>query len=106
MVKSGGLQPVLQAASSNGLSLDPFSIGQDGWTTSEVDIRRGEIVDALVVAAVVVLVDKSRDLGFEDHGHSNAPTTAALPRQLRARGTRLAAARHSRGAEPSGASVA
>jgi hypothetical protein len=40
-----GLQPVLQAAISNGLSLDPFSIGQDGWTTSEVDVGRGEIVE-------------------------------------------------------------
>src|SRR5205814_10160561 len=74
MVKSGGLQPVLQAAISNGLSLDPFSIGQDGWAASEVNVGRGEIVDALVVAAVVVVViDKGRDLGFE------------YPRNLRAR---------------------
>ena len=29
-VRLGGLQPVLQAAVSNGLSLDPFSFGQDG----------------------------------------------------------------------------
>src|SRR5437660_10063093 len=34
---SGGPQPVLQAAVSDGLSLDPFSFGQDGWTASEVD---------------------------------------------------------------------
>jgi len=26
---------VLQASINNGLSLDPFSIGQDGWTTAE-----------------------------------------------------------------------
>src|SRR6266487_3419683 len=65
---SGGLQPVLQAAISNGLSLDPFSFGQDGWAASEVDVGRGEIVDALVVAAVVVVVDKGRDLGFEVAG--------------------------------------
>src|SRR5947207_5047691 len=68
MVKSGGLQPVLQAAVSNGLSLDPFSLGQDGWAASEVDVGRGEIVDALVVAAVVVVVDEGRDLGFEIAG--------------------------------------
>jgi len=68
MVKSGGLQPVLQAASSNGLSLDPFSIGQDGWAASEVNVGRGEIVDALVVAAMVVVIDKGRDLGFEVAG--------------------------------------
>ena len=37
---SGGLQPVLQAAVSNGLSLDPFSFGHDGWAASEVDVGR------------------------------------------------------------------
>src|SRR5207244_12275088 len=68
LVKSGGLQSVLQAAVSNGLSLDPFSFGQDGWAASEVDVGRGEIVDALVVAAVVVVVDEGRDLGFEVAG--------------------------------------
>src|SRR5437868_10214634 len=68
LVKSGGLQPVLQAAISNGLSLDPFSFGQDGWAASEVDVGPGEIVDALVIAAVVVVVDKGRDLGFEVAG--------------------------------------
>src|SRR3979411_1265427 len=68
MVKSGGLQPVLQAGISNGLSLDPFSIGQDGWTTSEVDVGRGEIVDALVVEAGGGVVDEGRDLGFEIAG--------------------------------------
>src|SRR5881392_2759163 len=65
---SCGLQPVLQAAVSNGLSLDPFSFGQDGWTASKVDVGRGEIVDALVVSAVVVVVDEGRDLGFEVAG--------------------------------------
>ena len=65
---SCGLQPVLQAAVSNGLSLDPFSFGQDGWTAPEVDVGWGEIVDALVVAAVVVVADEGRDLGFEIAG--------------------------------------
>ena len=67
-MKSGGLQPVLQAAISNGLSLDPFSIGQDGWAASEVNVGRGEIVDALVIAAVVVVVNEGRDLGFKVAG--------------------------------------
>src|ERR1041384_1886865 len=68
LVMSCGLQPVLQAAVSNGLSLDPFSFGQDDWTASKVDVGRGEIVDALVVSAVVVVVDEGRDLGFEVAG--------------------------------------
>ena len=56
---------MLQAAVGDGLSFDPFSFCQDGWTASGVDVGRGEIVDALVVAAVVVVGDESRDLGFE-----------------------------------------
>src|SRR5436305_6489110 len=68
LVMSCGLQPVLQAAVSNGLSLDPFSFGQDGWTASKVDVGRGEIVDTLVVSAMVVVVDEGRDLSFEVAG--------------------------------------
>src|SRR2546430_9664593 len=68
MVNSGGLQPVLQAAGSNGLSLDPFSFGQDGWAASEVDVGRGEIVDALVVAAVGVVCDDGPGLGVRGAG--------------------------------------
>ena len=59
---------MLQAAVGDGLSFDPFSFCQDCWTASEVDVGRGEIVDALVVAAVVVVVDEGRDLGFEIAG--------------------------------------
>ena len=59
---------MLQAAVGDGLSFDPFSFCQDGWTASEVDVGRGEVVDALVVAAMVVVGNKSRDLGFEIAG--------------------------------------
>ena len=37
-------------------------------STSEVDVGGGEIVDALVIAAMVVVVDEGRDLGFEIAG--------------------------------------
>ena len=47
------LQPVLQATVGQGLSLDPFSLSQNGGAAREVDVGRGEIVDALVVAAVI-----------------------------------------------------
>ena len=65
---SGGLQPVLQAAVGNGLSLDPFSLCQDGRPAAAIDVGRGEIVDALVVSAVVVVGDEGFDLGFEIAG--------------------------------------
>jgi hypothetical protein len=48
--------------------LNPFPSCQDGRAPSEVDIRRGEVVDALVVAAMVVVGDKGGDLGFEIAG--------------------------------------
>jgi hypothetical protein len=58
---SGGLQ-VLQSTVGNGLSFDPLSFGQDRRAAPAIDVCRGEIVDALVVSAVVVLVDESRNL--------------------------------------------
>ena len=59
---------MLQASVGNGLSFDPFSLSQDGGTAPEVDVGRGEIVDALVVSVVIVVVDEGRDLGFEIAG--------------------------------------
>jgi len=53
LVISGSLQAVAQATIGNGLSFDPFSFCQDGWAPPEVDVGGGEIVDALVVAAVI-----------------------------------------------------
>jgi hypothetical protein len=59
---------VLQAAVGDGLSFDPFSFCQDGATPPVVDVGRGEIVDALVVSAVVVVGNEGFDLGFEIAG--------------------------------------
>jgi hypothetical protein len=50
---SGGSQLMLRAAIGHGLPFDPLSFCQDGWVASEVDVGQGEIVDALMVAAVV-----------------------------------------------------
>ena len=59
---------MLQAAVGDGLSFDPFSFCQDGATPPAVDVGRGEIVDALVVSAVVVVGNEGFDLGFEIAG--------------------------------------
>jgi hypothetical protein len=48
-VISSGLQPVLQATIGNGLSFDPFSFCQNGWTAPAVDVCWGKIADAFVV---------------------------------------------------------
>jgi hypothetical protein len=65
---SGGLQLMLEATVGDSLSLDPLSFCQDGATPPAVDVGRGEIVDALVVSAVVVVGNEGFDLGFEIAG--------------------------------------
>ena len=56
---------MLQAPQFDGPSLDPFSLQQDGLAAPEVDVGWGEIVEALVVAPMIVVVDEGGDLGFE-----------------------------------------
>src|SRR5215831_15010802 len=62
---SGGLQVVLQTTIGNGLSFDPLSFGQDSRAAPAIDVDGGEIVDAFVLSAVVVVVDERCDLRFE-----------------------------------------
>ena len=59
---------MLQSPLFDGLSLDPFSLQQNGLAASEVDVGRSEIVEALMVAPVVVVLDEGRDLAFEVSG--------------------------------------
>jgi len=65
---SGGVQLVLQAAVGDGLSFDPFSFCQNDVAAAEIGIGRSQIANALVVTAVIVVVDESRDLGLEIAG--------------------------------------
>ena len=58
----GGLATVYQSASLDSFAFDPFSFQQDGLTASEVDVGWGEVVDALVIAAVVVVGHEGLDL--------------------------------------------
>ena len=52
---------VKQASVLDGFAFDPFSFQQDGLTAPEVDIGRRQIVDALVVAQVIVVGDEGFD---------------------------------------------
>ena len=63
-----------QAAVGEGLSFDPRPFEQDRLTTTEVDVSRGEIAQALVVAGVVVVLDKSPDLGLRSPGRQHFPS--------------------------------
>jgi hypothetical protein len=66
----GFRRPAAGAASGGwrGLSFDPFSFCQDGVTPPSVDVGRGEIVDALVVAPVVVVSNEGGNLSLEITG--------------------------------------
>src|SRR4051795_9655144 len=59
---------MLQAAIGDGLAFDPFAFEEDGLAASEVDVGRGEIAEALMVAAMVVVLDEGRDLALEGAG--------------------------------------
>ena len=62
------MQVVLQATVCDCLALDPFAFEEDGLSASEVDVSRGKIVEALVIAGMVVMRHEGGDLAFEIAG--------------------------------------
>lgn len=50
-----------QAPVLDGQFLDFLSFCEDSRAAPEVDVSRGEIAEALVIAVVVVMLDKGRD---------------------------------------------
>jgi hypothetical protein len=59
---------VLQSSLFDGVSFDPFTLKQDGVAASEVDVGGGEVLQAFVVAAVIVVIDEAIDVRFEVAG--------------------------------------
>ena len=57
-----------QAAFADGQLLDLSPALDDGAMTPEVDVGRGEVAEALVVAPVVVPIDEGADLRFQVSG--------------------------------------
>jgi len=55
---------VLQAPMFDGLAFDPFTLFDDGLGSTEVGIGGCYIVQALVIALMVVALDERRDLGL------------------------------------------
>ncbi len=56
---------MLQAPMLGGFPFDPFSFQQNGLPPAEVDISRGQIVEALMIAVVVVVDDEGLDLDLD-----------------------------------------
>jgi len=53
---------MLQAAISDGHALDPVALSEDSCGAVEADVSRRHIVEALVVAGLIVVADEGRDL--------------------------------------------
>ena len=64
----GGELAVLQAPMFDGLSLDPFTLFDDGWCPAEVGVGGRHVVQALVVTLVVVVLDERLDLDLKVAG--------------------------------------
>ena len=62
------MQLMLQATVCDCLSFDPFAFEEDGLGSSEVDVGRREIAQALVIAGMVVMSHEGGDLTFEIGG--------------------------------------
>ncbi len=59
---------VLQALMFDGLLLDPFTLSDDGFDPSEVDVGRRHVVQALVVTLMVVVFYEGFDLSLKVAG--------------------------------------
>ena len=58
----------MQAPRFECLSFDPFALFENGFVTTEVDVGRCDVVDALMVALMIVVIDEGFDLGFQISG--------------------------------------
>ena len=58
----------MQASRFECLSFDPFALFQNGFVAAEVDVSGCDVVDALMIALMVVVVDEGFDLGFKITG--------------------------------------
>ena len=59
---------MLQAPVFEGLSFDAPAFFENLPASSEVDIRRGQVLQALVIAMMIIVLDEVADLGFEIAG--------------------------------------
>ena len=78
---------MVQAAVLDGLQFDAPPFSQDGFTAAEVDVSRGEVADALVVALVDGPCDGNGDVSLARACPADQHEVALLVQELpRARG--------------------
>jgi hypothetical protein len=73
---------MLQASVCDGVALDALAPCDDRIGPAEVNVGRGEVVDALMVADVVVMLDEGIDLPFEISGQIIVVEQDAVPEGL------------------------
>ena len=56
---------MLQSSLSHGVAFDPFSLQEDGPVSAEVDVGGRQVLEAFVVAPVIVVLNEAHDLGLE-----------------------------------------
>ena len=59
---------MLQAPVFEGLSFDAPTFLEDLPASSKVDIRRGQVLQALVISMVIIMLNEAAYLGFEIAG--------------------------------------
>ncbi len=88
----------MQASRLECLSFDPFSSFQYDFILPEVDVSGCDVVEALVVALMVVLIDEGRDFrlkiaGLEVVFHQDAVLEGLMPAIARQANAKLSAER-------------
>ena|SRR5215211_7926683 len=73
---------MVQAAVGEGLSFDLLPFEQDRLTTAEVDVRWGEIAQALMSAGMIVVLHKGTDLRLQSAGEIVVPQQDAVLERL------------------------
>lgn len=66
---------MLQAPMLEGLALDAGAAAQDVGGATEVGVGRRHVVEALVIAGMVVVLDEGTDLGLQVTGQKVRPAT-------------------------------
>ena len=59
---------VLQAPMLDGLAFDPFALFDDGCGPAEVGVGWRHVVEALMIALVIVMLDEGADLASRSPG--------------------------------------
>ena len=54
-----------QAAMLDGFALDALTLQQDGLSPAEIDVSRGQVVQAFMVALVIIVLDECLNIGFK-----------------------------------------